>query len=110
MLLVMRAFMYFFVRDREDLAGLLAVLKKGTNKLSLLEMKTDDSESTTTSLTNDENDVDIKDEGMFFTNTYSEPSFDGDFTCCHSHLSKNFFQYMYLQSEKFPVRDPFCLA
>ncbi|XP_003725656.2 remodeling and spacing factor 1 [Strongylocentrotus purpuratus] len=50
-------------QDRDDLAGLLAVLKKGTNKLTSLELKTDDSESTTTSVTNDEDtELDIKEE------------------------------------------------
>ncbi|XP_041482370.1 remodeling and spacing factor 1-like isoform X2 [Lytechinus variegatus] len=50
-------------QDRDDLAGLLAVLRKGTNKLSSLDLKTDDSESTTTSLTNEEEtDLDIKEE------------------------------------------------
>ncbi|XP_071497714.1 uncharacterized protein [Diadema antillarum] len=50
-------------QDRDDLAGLLAVLKKGSNKLNPLELKTDDSESTTTSVTNEEEaDVDMKEE------------------------------------------------
>ncbi|XP_072180513.1 uncharacterized protein [Diadema setosum] len=50
-------------QDRDDLAGLLAVLRKGSNKLNPLELKTDDSESTTTSVTNEEEaDVDMKEE------------------------------------------------
>ena len=39
------------------------MLKKGTNKLTSLELKTDDSESTTTSVTNDEDtELDIREE------------------------------------------------
>nr|BAD12142.1 unichrom [Hemicentrotus pulcherrimus] len=50
-------------QDRDDLAGLLSVLKKGTNKLTSLELKTDDSESTTTSVTNDgDTELDIREE------------------------------------------------